>query len=136
MLTTQIFRSTKYIYDNFVQVWWLTKDRRKWVYRHYPQMVQVTKTKETEFEEFKEERIQRINDDWSTPLETFRKYQEANITLNMYFVDSPLMFSYAWCLGFQSVTTSNCKVLSSQTSNPLYDVSVLICSLCIIGANW
>ena len=111
------------------------------MYRHYPQMVQVTKTKETEFEEFKEERIQRINDDWSTPLETFRKYQEANITLNMYFVDSPLMYSYAWCLGFQSVTTSNCKVLSSQTSNPLYDVSVLICkalvcSLCIVEANW
>lgn len=90
-------------------------------------MVQVTKTQETKFEEFKDERIQRINDDWSTPLEVFRKYQDANITLGMYFVDSPLMYSYAWCLGVQSVTTSHCKLLSSQATNPLYDVSLFLC---------
>ena len=88
-------------------------------------MVQTTKTKETKFKEFKDDHIQKINDDWSTPLETFRKYQTANITLNMYFVDSPLMFSYAWCLGAQTITTSNCKGLASQDSNPLYDVSDL-----------
>ena len=87
-------------------------------------MVQVTKTQETKFEELRGERIQLINDDWSTPLEMFRKYQEANLTLNMYFVDSSLMFSYAWCLGVHSVTTSHCKLLSAQTTNPLYDVSV------------
>lgn len=102
------------------------RDRRKWVYTHYPRMVQVTKTQETDFEEFKDEHIQQINDDWSVPLETFRKYQDANLTLNMYFVDSPLMFSYAWCLGAQSVTTDHCKLLSSLTSNPLYDVSCII----------
>ena len=86
-------------------------------------MVQATKTEETKFEELKEERIQLINDDWSIPLETFRKYQEANLSLNMYFVDSPLMFSYAWCVGAQTVTTGNCRLLSSLTTNPLYDVS-------------
>ena len=102
----------------------MTKDRRKWVYTNYPKMVQVTKTQETNFEEFRDDRIQLINDDWSTPLDMFRKYQQANITLNMYFVDSPLMFSYAWCLGVRSVTTSHCKLLSMQTSNPLYDVSI------------
>ena len=93
------------------------------MYNHYPRIVQVTKTEVTKFEEFKEERIQQINDDWSIPLETFRKYQEANLSLNMYFVDSPLMFSYAWCVGAQTVTTGNCKLLSSLTTNPLYDVS-------------
>lgn len=90
---------------------------------HYPAMVQATKTEETNFEELKEEKIQLMNDDWSIPLEMFRKYQEANLSLNVYFVDSPLMFSYAWCVGAHTVTTGNCRLLSSLTTNPLYDVS-------------
>lgn len=101
----------------------MTKDRREWVYSHYPGMVQATKTEETKFEELKEERVRLMNDDWSIPLEKFRKYQEANLSLNMYFVDSPLMYSYAWCVGAQTVTTGNCRLLSSLTTNPLYDVS-------------
>ena len=35
-------------------------------------MVQITKTEETDFDEFKEERIQLVNDDWTTPLSTTR----------------------------------------------------------------
>ena len=38
----------------------------------YPGMVHITKTEETDFEEFEEEHIQKINDDWSTPLSTLR----------------------------------------------------------------
>ncbi len=36
-------------------------------------MIQVTKTEETPFEEFGKEHIQKVNDDWTTPLDTFRQ---------------------------------------------------------------
>lgn len=35
-------------------------------------MMQITKTEETDFEEFKKEHIQLVNDDWTTPLSTTR----------------------------------------------------------------
>ena len=35
-------------------------------------MVQVAKTEETPFEEFAEQHIQKVNDDWGTPLREFR----------------------------------------------------------------
>ena len=35
-------------------------------------MIQITKTEETDFEEFKEKHIQLVNDDWTTPLSTTR----------------------------------------------------------------
>ena len=37
-----------------------------------PGIVQITKTEETDFDEFKEEHIQLVNDDWTTPLSTTR----------------------------------------------------------------
>ena len=106
-----------------VQVWWLPKQQREWALTKYPEMSQTTKTKDTRFEDFPSQHIQKINDDWSTPLKTFRKYQASNLTINMFFVDSPFMYCYAWCLGVQSVTTDNCQQLSSINRNPLYEVS-------------
>lgn len=38
----------------------------------FPGMMQITKTEETDFEEFKKEHIQLVNDDWTTPLSTTR----------------------------------------------------------------
>lgn len=48
------------------------KEGRRGVQERYPDMVHLTKTEETDFEEFKEEHIQRINDDWTTHLSTMR----------------------------------------------------------------
>ena len=68
--------------------------------------------------------IQVVNDDWTTPLSLFRRYQGANLSLNMFFVNTPLMFHYAWCIGVKSVTTDNCQELSLVFNNPLHQVCV------------
>lgn len=104
------------------KVWWLPKQNRAWVIQNHPEITHITKTTETPFEDFESERIVRVNDDWTTPIHKFRAYQAANISINMYFVDSPFMYNYAWCLGVQTTTTDNCEELASLTSNHLYQV--------------
>ncbi len=56
-----------------MQVWWLLEEGREWVLKKFPAMIQVTKTQDTPFEEFEREHIQKVNDDWTTPLVTFRQ---------------------------------------------------------------
>lgn len=48
------------------------KEGRQGVRGRCPGMMQITKTEETDFEEFKKEHIQLVNDDWTTPLSTTR----------------------------------------------------------------
>ena len=119
-------------------------------------MVQVAKTAVTPSEEFAEQHIQKVNDDWGTPLWKFRwvgtrlgpefiatlrkfslnnrvsitdlspscrMYQEANLSLNMFILDSTFLFSYAWCIGVDTVTTNNCQKLSGLKHNNLYQVA-------------
>jgi glycerophosphoryl diester phosphodiesterase len=54
------------------KVWWLAPEKREWVVAKYPDLVQVTKTEDTPFEQFRELKIRVVNDDWSTPLKTLR----------------------------------------------------------------
>lgn len=101
-------------------VWWLLPKERLWVWNRHPAMVQVAKTAVTPPEEFAELHIQKVNDDWGTPLRQFRLYQAANLSLNMFILDSSFLFSYAWCIGVDTVTTNNCKKLSVFKHNTLY----------------
>lgn len=105
-----------------MQVWWLPSQGRQWVHSKYPNIVLTTKTELTPFEKLKSEHIEKINDDWSTPLDTFRRYQRDNLTINMFFVESVFMYDYAWCVGVDSVTTSNCKLLSKPHTNSFLQV--------------
>ena len=57
---------------SFSQVWWITPERREWVLAKYPDLVQVTKSEDTPFEQFQEMRIKVVNDDWGTPLNKLR----------------------------------------------------------------
>lgn len=57
-----------------LQVWWLAPQRRDWVLSRYPKLMQVTKTEDTSFKKFGEEKIKVVNDDWGTPLETVRLF--------------------------------------------------------------
>ena len=57
-------------------------------------------------------------------LSLLRKYQAANLSINLFFVDSRFAFSYAWCVGAQSVTTNNCEELASMAENKFYQVTV------------
>lgn len=103
------------------KVWWLPKPNKQWVYAKCPSFAQVTRSDQTDFEDFEMEHISIANDDWTLPLNTFRKYQRANTSIIMFFVDSVFMFRYAWCVGVQFVTTSNCRQLASVHTNPLYE---------------
>ena len=107
-----------------MQVWWLPYDRRQWVYNNYPDFTQVTKLVDTAFEDLQSEHIQKMNEDWGVPLERFRQFQDANLSISMFFVDSAFMYRYAWCVGVATVTTSNCKLLSTVETNPFLTVSV------------
>lgn len=105
------------------QVWWLPKDRRQWVHQNYPNFIQVTKSADTPLTDLQHEHIQRMNEDWGIPLSQFRQYQEANLSVSMFFVESVFMYNYAWCMGVGAVTTGNCKLLSTVNDNPLLVVS-------------
>lgn len=93
------------------KVWWNPIKRRLWVHEKYPQFVLTSKVEDVSVE------VEKINDDWGIPLATFREYQRRNLSINMFFVESSFMFSYAWCMGIPTVTTSNCKYLSRMNSN-------------------
>lgn len=105
-----------------VQVWWLPDEGREWIHQTYPHLRQTTKSDVTPFERLQGEHIQQMNDDWGLGLEHFRRYQRANLSVNMYFVDSLFTYSFAWCVGAETVTTSNCKLLSSINTNPFLQV--------------
>ena len=118
-------------------MWWLPPDRRKWVYQHYPHFVQTTKSEVTPFEKLQSEHIQKMNEDWGVGLEQFRRYQDANLSISMFFVDSAFMYRYAWCVGVGTVTTGNCKLLSKVDTNPFLTVSCLcICTLTFALLNF
>lgn len=104
------------------KVWWSPVEKRQWVHEHYPHFTLTTKTEQTPFQELQPEHILKINDDWSTPLASFREYQQINLSINMFFVESAFMFRYAWCIGIPTVTTSNCKLLSKVNSNPFLQI--------------
>ena len=50
----------------------MAPQQREWVIEKHPDLVQVTKTEDTSFEEFQELKIRVVNDDWSTPLQKIR----------------------------------------------------------------
>lgn len=66
--------------------------------------------------------VERVSNLKTTPLFVSRKYQAANILLNMYVVQSPFLLNYAWCIGVQSVTTDNCWEFSPIQDCHLYQV--------------
>ena len=61
-------------------------ERRDWVVARHPDIVQVTKTEDTPFDKFREEKIKVVNDEWGLPLKTIR-----------YPILCRLMLSYVVC---------------------------------------
>ena len=119
------------------QVYWLPTHQRKWVHDTYPDLILTGKSKELSFDEVVNEHIQVINDDWTTPISLFRRYQKENISIIMFFVNSQFMFNYAWCIGVQHVTTDNCRHLANVPANTLHQVKglyhdVVVCIDCML----
>ncbi|XP_069421016.1 glycerophosphodiester phosphodiesterase domain-containing protein 4-like [Ovis canadensis] len=71
-------------------------------------------------EELAEENITRINVDYKRLYYNgLREYKAANISINLYIVNEPWLFSLVWCHSIQSVTTDNIEVLNGMT-HPYY----------------
>lgn len=49
----------------------------------------------------------------------YREYKAANISINLYIINEPWLFSLAWCSRIQSVTTDNIQVLN-KINHPYY----------------
>lgn len=48
-----------------------------------------------------------------------REYKAANISINLYVVNEPWLFSLVWCSSIHSVTTDNIEVLN-EMNYPYY----------------
>ncbi|XP_061005082.1 glycerophosphodiester phosphodiesterase domain-containing protein 4 [Dama dama] len=71
-------------------------------------------------EQLTKEKITRINVDYKNLfLNGLKEYKAANITINVYLVNEPWLFSLVWCSSIHSVTTDNLEVLK-QINHPYY----------------
>ncbi|NXY78870.1 GDPD2 inositolphosphodiesterase, partial [Glareola pratincola] len=48
-----------------------------------------------------------------------RQYRQDNISVNLYVVNQPWLFSVLWCAGVSSVTTNACQVLK-EMKHPIW----------------
>ncbi|CAN0319105.1 unnamed protein product [Rangifer tarandus platyrhynchus] len=67
-------------------------------------------------EHLTKENITRVNVDYKNLFYNgMREYRAANISINLYLVNEPWLFSLAWCSRIPSVTTDNIQVLNEMT---------------------
>ncbi|KAG8448187.1 hypothetical protein GDO86_015324 [Hymenochirus boettgeri] len=55
--------------------------------------------------------MEAVNMPYNISLDRIRSYRQKNITVNLYVINEPWLFSYAWCAGATSVTTNACHLL-------------------------
>ncbi|XP_005699566.1 PREDICTED: glycerophosphodiester phosphodiesterase domain-containing protein 4-like [Capra hircus] len=97
---------------------WLPGSERKYIKSKAPGFQHVG-TFYT-LQELAEENITRINVDYKRLYYNgLREYKAANISINLYIVNEPWLFSLVWCHSIQSVTTDNIEVLNGMT-HPYY----------------
>ncbi|ELR55529.1 hypothetical protein M91_03807, partial [Bos mutus] len=71
-------------------------------------------------QELADENITRINVDYKRLYYNgLREYKAANISINLYIVNEPWLFSLVWCHSIHSVTTDNIEVLN-EMNHPYY----------------
>lgn len=100
------------------QVLWLPSHLRPLVQETDPDL-QQTSGSQLPLEELQSNNIVKLNLDYSAVSPTLvREYSSVNISVNLYVVSEPWLFSLAWCCGVQSVTT-NAPQLLRQMTRPL-----------------
>ena len=55
----------------------------------------------------------------------YRKYNAFNISVNVYVVDSPWLYSLYWCLGVSTITTNKCQLLDALTK-PVWHLVIIL----------
>ncbi|NXQ86763.1 GDPD2 inositolphosphodiesterase, partial [Nyctibius grandis] len=94
------------------QVLWLPDGFREQVKQQAPGIQQVYGRKRLQNEK---EPLLHVNlpyQDMSS--EEIRQYRQDNISVNLYVVNKPWLFSVLWCSGVTSVTTNACQVLKEM----------------------
>ncbi|KAB0356329.1 hypothetical protein FD754_000485 [Muntiacus muntjak] len=102
---------------------WLPGSERKYIKSKAPGFQHVG-TYYT-LKELADENITRINVDYKRLYYNgLREYKAANISINLYVVNEPWLFSLVWCSSIHSVTTDNIEVLN-EMNYPYYFMSFL-----------
>ncbi|XP_058162012.1 glycerophosphodiester phosphodiesterase domain-containing protein 4 isoform X2 [Dasypus novemcinctus] len=118
---TYVRRVVKVILDSQIEqnlIYWLPGLDRAYVKQAAPGFQQVGRL--FTIENLKEENITIINVDYKKLLYSGLKYyKEANITINLYIINEPWLYSMAWCSRVHSVTTDNIEILK-QLDRPYF----------------
>ncbi|XP_070329058.1 glycerophosphodiester phosphodiesterase domain-containing protein 4 isoform X1 [Odocoileus virginianus] len=97
---------------------WLPGSDRDYVRRKAPGFQHIGRL--FTIEQLTKEKITRINVDYKNLFHNgLKEYKAANITINVYLVNEPWLFSLVWCSSIHSVTTDNLEVLK-QINHPYY----------------
>uniref|UniRef100_A0AAY5JXV4 GP-PDE domain-containing protein n=1 Tax=Esox lucius TaxID=8010 RepID=A0AAY5JXV4_ESOLU len=92
---------------NSSQVLWLPSEQREKIQQMDPEL-QQTAGQSASIEELHNNHITTLNLHYSTmSLQQISKYRPVNISVNLYVVNEPWLYSVAWCSGASSVTTNN-----------------------------
>uniref|UniRef100_A0A4X1UIG2 GP-PDE domain-containing protein n=1 Tax=Sus scrofa TaxID=9823 RepID=A0A4X1UIG2_PIG len=99
-------------------IFWLPHTDRQYVKKRAPGFQQVSQL--FSVEHLAKENISRVNVDYKRLFYNgLREYKAANISINLYIINEPWLFSLAWCSRIQSVTTDNIQVLN-KINHPYY----------------
>ncbi|KFO93370.1 Glycerophosphoinositol inositolphosphodiesterase GDPD2, partial [Buceros rhinoceros silvestris] len=94
------------------QVLWLPDGFREQVKQQAPGVQQVYGRKRLQNEE---EPLLHVNLPYQDMTsEEIRQYRQDNVSVNLYVVNQPWLFSVLWCSGVSSVTTNACQVLKEM----------------------
>uniref|UniRef100_A0A8C6WMK9 Glycerophosphodiester phosphodiesterase domain containing 4b n=1 Tax=Neogobius melanostomus TaxID=47308 RepID=A0A8C6WMK9_9GOBI len=97
------------------QVLWLPSDLRSLVQETDPDLQQTSGSR-LPLEELQSNNIVKLNLHYSAASpQLVREYSSVNVSVNLYVVSEPWLFSVAWCCGVQSVTTNAPQLLSHMT---------------------
>ena len=132
-----------------LKVWWVRggedQGENPVIPARFSNLTLIGKTSQIGVDRFNALGISVANEEWTTSLDTLRWYmcacmwehawmliscasffrrklQSQNVSVNMYTINSLLMYDYAWCAGVHSVTTDNCIMLDAHNHNYLYQV--------------
>ncbi|XP_058401525.1 glycerophosphodiester phosphodiesterase domain-containing protein 4 isoform X1 [Diceros bicornis minor] len=118
---TYVRRVVSVILDSKIEqhlIFWLPGFDREYVKRRAPGFQQVGRF--LSIENLAKENIRIINVDYKKLFYNgLRDYKAANITINLYIVNEPWLYSLAWCSRIHSVTTDNIQILS-QLNHPYF----------------
>ncbi|XP_076969619.1 glycerophosphodiester phosphodiesterase domain-containing protein 4 isoform X2 [Tamandua tetradactyla] len=149
--STYVRKVVSVILDSKIEqhlIYWLPGFDRNYVRDKAPGFQQVGRL--YSIDHLKEEKIRIINVEYKELFHNgLRDYKAANITINLYTINEPWLYSLAWCSRIHSVTTNDIHLLS-QLNHPhffmtpryylfiwvLIDAVSAICTFSIFHFHW